>query len=103
MAKKDNRSMKVYGQSGYNYKTTPTIMLKGQWLKEMGFEIGKYVQVKCEDGKLIITLDEIKGKMVEAETLFMERKTKRLQKEFEHEKERLHAQFVAEEKEGYNV
>lgn len=39
----------------------------------MGLEIGKYVQVKCEDGKLIITLDEIKGKMVEAETLFMER------------------------------
>ena len=54
MAKKDNRSMKVYGQSGYNYKTTPTIMLKGQWLKEMGFEIEKYVQVKCKDGKLVL-------------------------------------------------
>ena len=33
------RSMKVHEQSGYNYKATPTIILKGQWLKEMGFEI----------------------------------------------------------------
>ena len=30
------RSMKVHEQSGYNYKATPTIILKGQWLKEMG-------------------------------------------------------------------
>jgi len=36
MAKK--RSIKVYGQSGYKYRETPTIMLKGQWLKEAGFE-----------------------------------------------------------------
>ena len=26
------RSMKVHEQSGYNYKATPTIILKGQWL-----------------------------------------------------------------------
>lgn len=38
------RSMKVYEQSGYNYKATPTIILKGQWLKEMGFEIRLYRQ-----------------------------------------------------------
>lgn len=31
---KERRNMKVYGMSGYNYKPTPTIMLKGQWLKE---------------------------------------------------------------------
>ena len=28
------RSVKVYGQSGYKYRETPTIMLKGMWLKE---------------------------------------------------------------------
>ena len=38
MAKK--RSVKVYGQSGYKYRETPTIMLKGLWLKEAGFDIG---------------------------------------------------------------
>lgn len=42
MAFKKNRSMKVYGQSGYRYKETPAIMLKGQWLQELGFEIGDY-------------------------------------------------------------
>ncbi len=34
MAVKEYRKMKVYEQSGYRYKSTPTIMLKGQWLKE---------------------------------------------------------------------
>ena len=51
MAKR--RSIKVYGQSGYKYQETPTIMLKGMWLKELGFEIGDYISVVCEDGKLI--------------------------------------------------
>ena len=37
MAKK--RSIKVISQSGHNYKATPTITLKGQWLKELGFDI----------------------------------------------------------------
>lgn len=44
IAKKECRNMKVYGQSGYNYKTTPTIMLKGQWLKEMGFTVVPFGQ-----------------------------------------------------------
>lgn len=57
MAFKKNRSMKVYGQSGYRYKETPAIMLKGLWLQELGFEIGDYISVSCENGKLIITPD----------------------------------------------
>ena len=36
MSKK--RSIKVYGQSGYKYRETPAILLKGQWLKEAGFD-----------------------------------------------------------------
>ena len=51
MAFKKNRNMKVHGTSGYRYKATPTIMLKGEWLKELGFEIGDYVSVCCENGK----------------------------------------------------
>jgi hypothetical protein len=50
-----NLSMKVYNVGGYNYKDTPTIILKGDWLKETGFEIGSLIQVKCKNGKLIIT------------------------------------------------
>ena len=36
MKNQKNRSMKVHSQSGRNYKATPTIILKGQWLQEMG-------------------------------------------------------------------
>lgn len=48
MAFKKFRKMKVYNVSGYNYKDTPTIILKGDWLKETGFDIGSLIQVECE-------------------------------------------------------
>lgn len=61
MAFKEYRNMKVYEQSGYHYKATLVIMLKGQWLKECGFDMGTPITVKCEGGKLTITrADEIK-------------------------------------------
>ncbi len=54
MAYKKYRKMKVYEQSGYQYKRTPSIILKGQWLSELGFDIGQQIEVKCENGRLII-------------------------------------------------
>ena len=102
MAKK-NRSIKVYGMSGYKYQSTPTIMLKGNWLKELGFDIGDYVSVSCENGKLVITPDAERAELAKAEAEFMERETKALQKRFKEEKERLHLQFVAERKAEYGV
>lgn len=101
MAKK--RSIKVISQSGHNYKATPTIMLKGQWLKELGFDIGDYVSITCENGKLVITPDAERAAMEEAETAFMEREMASLKKKFEVEKSKLHAQFVAERKARYGV
>ncbi len=95
---KERRNMKVYGMSGYNYKSTPTIMLK-----ELGFEIGGYVTVSYENGKLVITPDAEMAAMKEAEAAFMERGTKLLQKKFEAEKEKLRAQFVAERTAEYGV
>ena len=55
MAYKKYREMKVYEASGYQYKRTPSIVLKGQWLSELGFDIGEQIEVKCENGRLIIT------------------------------------------------
>ena len=55
MANKNTRQLKVVEQSGYNYKSTPAIMLKGKWLEELGFSIGDYVTVSCDEGKLVIT------------------------------------------------
>lgn len=94
MAKK--RSVKVYGQSGYKYRETPTIMLKGQWLKEAGFNIGDYISITCEDGKLIITQDSERAAAKAAEAEFMEREMKALQKRYEAEKVKIRAQMVAE-------
>ena len=81
-----NRSIKVVSQSGYNYKATPTITLKGQWLKELGFDIGDYVSISCENGKLVITPDAERAAMAEAETEFMQREMASLKKKFEVEK-----------------
>lgn len=57
---KAERELKVYGMSDRNYKGTPTIMMKGQWLEEFGFNIGEKYRVKCEPGKLVITIPETK-------------------------------------------
>ena len=56
----NTRELKVYGQSGYKYQNTPTIMLKGKWLEEAGFDIGQPISVKVEHQVLTITLSQIK-------------------------------------------
>lgn len=100
---KETRSIKVYRSSGYQYRETPTIMLKGQWLKELGFDIGDYISVSCENGKIIITRDVERAELEEAEKAFMERETAELQKRFAAEKKRLRQQFVAEKKTGFGI
>ena len=99
MSKK--RSIKVYGQSGYKYRETPTIMLKGMWLKKAGFDVGDYISVSCENGKLVITPDTERAELEQMKADFMEKETKKLQKRFQREKEELYAQFVAEKKAQY--
>lgn len=101
MAKKKVRSLKVYGQSDYNYKTTPYIRLKGDWLREIGFEAGRYIQVKYEEGKLIITLDVAREKMLEKEKEYIEIEQKRMYKEIRKERALYSAQLVAEPESGY--
>lgn len=57
-SKKEDRKLKVYETSGYKYKTTSLIRLKGEWLRELGFEPGTPINVACEGGKIVITRDE---------------------------------------------
>ena len=94
MAKR--RSIKVYGQSGYKYQETPTIMLKGMWLKELGFEIGDYISIVCEDGKLTITLDTERAEREKAEAEIMENERKAMQKRVKARRRQLLEQRVAE-------
>lgn len=103
MQRKKCRSIKVIEQSGYKYKAMPTIMLKGQWLSELGFEIGDYIKVSCENGKLIITPDEERKQMEFEENEYMKSELEKLHKRYQKEKEQIHAQFVAERKAGYGV
>ena len=98
---KNKRNLKVVSQSGYRYTPTPTITLKGKWLSDIGFQIGDYVSIACEDGKIVITPDAEKAVLVKAEQEFMDREMKELQKRFQQEKERIHVQFVAENSASY--
>lgn len=94
MAKK--RSIKVYGQSGYKYQETSTIMLKGMWLRELGFEIGDYISVVCENGKLIITPDAERAGVEKVEAEIMENERKAMQKRVKDKRRQLLEQRVAE-------
>ncbi len=90
MAFKKFRELKVSGQSGYHYKATPTIMLKGQWLEELGFDIDALIRVECENGRLIITPDYEREQRLAEEKAFMDA-----------EMEKFQAQMVAERKLRY--
>ena len=53
--RQETRHLKVYETSGYKYKPTPAIILKGEWLRNWGFDTGVEVNVACEgDGRLVI-------------------------------------------------
>jgi len=96
MANQKIRSMKVYEQSGRNYKPTPTIIIKGDYLRAAGFDIGDYISVSCEDGRLVITPDTERAALVQAEKERIDREMERLVKKYETEKKKLRAQVVAE-------
>ena len=68
----------------------------GMWLKELGFDIGDYISVTCEGGRLVITPDAERAAVKAAEAEFMEREMKALQKRYEAEKVKIQAQMVAE-------
>ena len=54
MKDKKIRKLKVYGQSAYMRKDTSTIILKGKWLENAGFDIGCAVRVEVSPGELKI-------------------------------------------------
>lgn len=81
--------MNVRRHNGYDYCSTPAIILKGNWLKEAGFDIGDYVSVSCENGKLIITPDAERKELIQAEKAFIEKEIGILKKRFKEEQTRL--------------
>ena len=92
-----DRSIKVYGQSGYKYQETPTIVLKGKWLGEYGFYVGEYVSIRCEEGKLLITLDKERKNLESAKAIFLDKEIEALRKRFQKELEEPGSQFLVAE------
>lgn len=77
---KTTRNLKVIEQSGYRYQATPTVMLKGKWLSEFGFDIGTHVKVECEDGRLIITKEEARDEIVQMKGVSQNTVSKKLRR-----------------------
>lgn len=74
------RKLKIYSQSmgGGNYTQVPTVVLKGQWLKAAGFEIGDYLEIECDGDK--ITLIKTTPPETKATKKSLEEKIKNLDK-----------------------
>lgn len=74
------RKLKIYSQSmgGGNYTQVPTVVLKGQWLKAAGFEIGDYLEIECDGDK--ITLSKTTPPKPKTTQKFLEEKIKKLDK-----------------------
>ena len=70
--RKDYRELKVSSFSGYGYKSAPMLRIQGLWLEELGFNIGDPILVKCEDGKLIITVDHAREDAETKEQAFLD-------------------------------
>jgi len=59
------RKLKIYqkhqSRDWSRYVVVPEIRLEGKWLKELGFEVGKEIEIKQQKNKLIITLTDKKN------------------------------------------
>lgn len=42
-------------------KSVPMIRVNGLWLEELGFKVGDCVRIKCDNGQLVISLNEEKA------------------------------------------
>ena len=54
MVKTKKRKLKVYDQSQGNKNKVPTIILKGDWLKEVGFDCNDEIEVVYQDNIIVI-------------------------------------------------
>ena len=45
---------RVCGKGSFGHEKSPIITIHGKWLNDYGFDIGDYIECRCEDGKLVI-------------------------------------------------
>ena len=56
MKSKSKRKLKVYNQSSNGKYNVPAIILKGEWLKQLGFDIATNIEVTLEENKIVINV-----------------------------------------------
>ena len=56
MKSKSKRKLKVYNQSQNGKYNVPAIILKGEWLKQLGFDIATNIEVTLEENKIVINV-----------------------------------------------
>ena len=74
--RKEYRDLTV-GDIYRNSKSVPMLRVSRLWLEELGFKAGDFVRIKCEDGQLIISLNEEKAQEKADEKVFMEEEMKK--------------------------
>jgi len=53
--KKENKIMKVYAATTQpGYKVVPQIRMQGEWLRELGFEVGNEIKIEYKSGTIEI-------------------------------------------------
>ena len=82
--RKEYRDLTV-GNIYRNGKSVPMLRVGGLWLEELGFKTGDFVKIKCENGQLIISLNEEKAQEKAAEKVFMDEEMKKLRKRYQRE------------------
>jgi len=54
-----DRTLKIQDvRDHYKAPSKPALLLKGKWLADAGFPANAHVVVRCEVGKLILTVEE---------------------------------------------
>ncbi|MFR8347912.1 MAG: SymE family type I addiction module toxin [Clostridium sp.] len=67
--RKEYRDLTV-GDIYRNGKSVPMLRVSGLWLEELGFKTGDFVRIKCEDGQLIISLNEEKAQQKAGRSIY---------------------------------
>jgi len=62
------RRLKISYALNYPY-CVPRIPIQGQWLAAAGFNVGDYVRIEVESGRLVITLDLDRERTALAKTI----------------------------------
>ena len=57
----EERRMKVYKGRGVYKEAPQQILLQGRWLERAGFNAGDKITVDCQQGRLVITKDELEA------------------------------------------